>query len=203
MTQPLSGKKYGYSVCKSFADKIVAALLLIAFSPLWLLLVGISWLFLDGKMGFIFFAQVRPGHQGRPFLLLKMRTLDSKGAVSSSWAGFLRRSGLDEWPQLINVLKGEMSFVGPRPLLMQYLPLYSEKERLRMAVKPGITGLAQTKGRNLTTWQERFYWDAVYVREMTFGLDLAILLKTARQLLFRKGNTQEMAVWDGSTSGGE
>lgn len=151
-------------------------------SPCMLLLV----LLIRWKLGNpIFFKQQRPGLHGKPFYLYKFRTMnnemDSKGNLLpdgqriTSLGLFLRRFSLDELPQFINVVKGDLSLVGPRPLLMEYLPLYSEEQAKRHLAKPGITGWAQINGRNSITWEEKFELDVWYVEHQTFLLDLKIL----------------------------
>ena len=136
----------------------------------------------------VIFRQVRPGKHGRPFTIYKFRTMrdarDAQGALLpdahrlTRLGAFLRATSLDELPELINVLRGEMSLVGPRPLLMEYLPLYSPEQRRRHDVRPGITGWAQVNGRNALTWREKFDLDVEYVDRVSLGLDLRILLLT-------------------------
>lgn len=145
----------------------------------------------------VLFRQERPGRGGRPFLLYKFRTMrdahDAEGRPLPdeqrlTFVGRLvRRTSLDELPQLLNVLKGEMSLVGPRPLLMRYLRRYSPEQARRHEVKPGITGLAQVRGRNALTWEEKFALDVQYVDEWSLALDARILLETALRVLKRDG----------------
>ena len=149
----------------------------------------------------IFFAQLRPGLHGRAFRIYKFRTMtganDSGGSPLpddkrlTRFGKFLRSSSLDELPELINVLKGEMSLVGPRPLLMEYLPLYSPEEARRHEILPGITGWAQVNGRNAISWEERFRLDIWYVENRTFLLDLRILWLTVAKVFRREGITHE------------
>lgn len=144
----------------------------------------------------ILYCQVRPGLREKPFRLYKFRTmreaLDASGRPLpdserlSRVGRFLRRSSLDELPQLWNVLRGDMSLVGPRPLFMSYLPCYTERERKRHLVRPGITGLAQVSGRNLLLWDDRLELDVRYVEKMSLLLDLRILVKTAVKILLRR-----------------
>lgn len=145
----------------------------------------------------VFFRQIRPGVKGRPFSMVKFRSMtderDSHGqllpdaARLTSFGKVLRASSLDELPELWNVLRGEMSLVGPRPLLMDYLPLYSAEQRRRHEVRPGITGLAQVNGRNTLSWEEKFKLDVWYVDNRTLWLDLKILFLTVRKVLARDG----------------
>ncbi len=145
----------------------------------------------------IFFSQVRPGENGRPFRMLKFRTMtnarDAAGTLLpdnerlTSFGRFLRSTSLDEFPALLNVLKGEMSLVGPRPLLMEYLPLYSPEQHRRHEVKPGMTGWAQVNGRNAISWEEKFRLDVWYVDNWSLWLDIRILAMTMLHVLLRKG----------------
>lgn len=149
----------------------------------------------------IFFQQVRPGLGGKPFRLVKFRTMvdavDEDGAPLSDaerltpFGAALRSSSLDELPELWNVLKGEMSLVGPRPLLMEYLPLYSPFQQRRHEVRPGLTGLAQVSGRNALTWEEKFALDVWYVDNRSLRLDLGILVKTVVNVVRREGISAE------------
>lgn len=169
-----------------------AALMLLA-PPLLLLsvLVRISF----GSP--VLFRQVRPGLHGRPFMMVKFRTMtDERGADGellpdaqrlTAFGRFLRATSLDELPELWNVLRGEMSLVGPRPLLMEYLPLYSPEQARRHEVRPGITGWAQVNGRNALSWEERFKLDVWYVDHRSLGLDLRILWLTLRKVIVREG----------------
>lgn len=145
----------------------------------------------------ILFAQVRPGLGGAPFTLLKFRTMtdavDASGNVLrdedrlTPFGQLLRRTSLDELPELWNVLKGDMSLVGPRPLLMEYLPLYTQEQNRRHEVRPGITGWAQVNGRNLLNWDERFKLDVWYVDQHSFLLDIKILILTIQKVIKREG----------------
>jgi lipopolysaccharide/colanic/teichoic acid biosynthesis glycosyltransferase len=149
----------------------------------------------------IIFKQMRPGLNKRLFKLMKFRTMNNKTDKNgillpnsqriTKLGRFLRESSLDEIPELFNILKGEMSFVGPRPLLEKYLPYYSNVENKRHEVKPGLTGLAQIKGRNKLVWEERFRNDAWYVDHISFRLDLEILLLTIKIVLKREGNKSD------------
>jgi sugar transferase EpsL len=145
----------------------------------------------------VLYLSARPGLHGKPFVPLKFRTMDnridSNGKLLpdkervTRLGRFLRRTSLDELPQLVNVLKGEMSLVGPRPLHVEYLPLYSAVQARRHDVKPGITGLAQINGRNALSWEERFRLDVLYTNNVTFLMDARILTQTALMVLRRNG----------------
>jgi lipopolysaccharide/colanic/teichoic acid biosynthesis glycosyltransferase len=145
----------------------------------------------------VFFSQVRPGFNGEPFKMIKFRTMTDQRDISkqllpdaerlTSFGLFLRASSLDELPELWNVLKGDMSLVGPRPLLMEYLPLYSPEQVRRHEVRPGITGWAQVNGRNALSWDEKFKLDVWYVDNQTIWLDMKILFITVRKVLVRDG----------------
>ena len=145
----------------------------------------------------VFFRQMRPGLRGQPFQMVKFRTMtDARGPDDSlladaqrltSFGKFLRSSSLDELPELWNVLKGDMCLVGPRPLLMEYLPLYSLEQARRHEVRPGITGWAQVNGRNALSWDEKFRLDVWYVDNQSFWLDIKILWMTVQKVLVREG----------------
>lgn len=180
---------------KPLADKLLALLLLVITAPL-ALVSAVGLLVFSGESKLLFI-QPRPGYRGKVFSLIKFRTLDTAGKPTSFWSVLLRKTGIDEWPQLIHILKGEMSFVGPRPLLVSYLPLYNTSQQKRHQVKPGITGWAQVNGRNTQTWDQRFLLDLEYVEKQSFTLDCRILGLTIRQLI-QKGNATEMPVWQGN-----
>lgn len=149
----------------------------------------------------VLFRQVRPGLDGKPFKMIKFRTMkdafDSKGAPlpdaerMTHFGNFLRSSSLDELPELWNVLKGDMSLVGPRPLLMEYLPLYSVEQFRRHEVRPGVTGWAQVNGRNSLGWNEKFNLDVWYVDNQSFWLDLKIIFSTLKKVVVREGISAE------------
>lgn len=166
------------SIFKPAGDYFLAIFLLIFLMPLMIIVITINFLL----YGHFIYVQKRPGLNGKVFSIYKLRTLknDQYGAnaTPTKFGSFLRKSSLDEVPQIINILKGEMSFVGPRPLLEEYLPLYSIDHSKRHNRLPGITGLAQVKGRNSTPWIQRLDLDFLYVREISFMLDLKILLLT-------------------------
>ena len=170
---------------KRLIDFTVAVLLLIVLGPLLLLL----WAVVRWKLGSpVFYRQERPGLGEQPFRIFKFRTMtqahDADGQLLTDQERitplgvFLRKTSLDELPELINVLGGEMSLVGPRPLLPRYLPYYTERERVRHTMRPGITGLAQVSGRNNLDWTERLARDVEYVERCSFALDCTILAKT-------------------------
>ena len=174
--------------------------LLVATLALYLLalpLLALVWL-IDRKLGSpVLFTQVRPGLHGKPFLMVKFRTMtderDAAGALLpdaqrlTPFGRFLRSTSLDELPELWNVMRGEMSLVGPRPLLMEYLPLYSPEQARRHEVRPGITGWAQVNGRNAISWVDKFALDVWYVDHRSLWLDVRILWLTVRKVLVRDG----------------
>ncbi|RDW22407.1 sugar transferase [Oceanobacillus arenosus] len=186
---------------KRALDVFTSLTLIIIFLPI-LLIVAIMVRIALGAP--VLFKQQRPGLNGKPFYLYKFRTmtnaLDPNGQLLSdeqritALGMFLRKYSLDELPQLFNVLKGEMSLVGPRPLLMEYLALYTEEQRLRHTVRPGITGWAQINGRNAITWEEKFNLDIWYVNNQHFLLDLKILVLTIVKVLKREGIRSEDSV---------
>lgn len=149
----------------------------------------------------VLFRQVRPGRDGKPFEMIKFRTMrdavDSEGHPLADsermtpFGSFLRSSSLDELPELWNVLKGDMSLVGPRPLLMEYLPLYSQEQSRRHEVRPGVTGWAQVNGRNALSWDEKFRLDVWYVDNQTLLLDLKILFMTVKKVVVKEGISAE------------
>jgi len=177
-------------------DWIVAAFALIALAPvIGLTALAIAW----GVGRPVLFRQRRPGLHGRPFTLYKFRTMtDAKDAEGNLLPDaerltrvgrWVRKLSLDELPQLYNVLRGEMSLVGPRPLLMEYLPLYTEEQAKRHLVLPGITGWAQVNGRNAITWEEKYKLDVWYVENRSFLLDLKILLLTVKKVAASEGTS--------------
>ncbi|MGI8823270.1 MAG: sugar transferase [Acidimicrobiia bacterium] len=186
------------SAAKRILDIAGASIGLVLISPI-LLAVGIAIVATMGRP--VLFRQRRPGLDGQPFELVKFRTMLPTADPSRAQANdagrltplgrFLRRTSLDELPELVNVLKGDMSLVGPRPLLMEYLDRYSPDQARRHDVRPGITGWAQVNGRNATTWDERFALDLWYVDNRSIGLDLRILGMTVRQVLTRQGISAE------------
>jgi lipopolysaccharide/colanic/teichoic acid biosynthesis glycosyltransferase len=183
---------------KRLLDIVVAGFALLVLSPL---IAWVAWRVRQGMGSPVLFMQLRPGLGGRPFRMFKFRTMrDATGPDGAALPDaerltplghWLRATSLDELPELWNVLKGDMSLVGPRPLLMEYLPLYSPRQARRHEVRPGLTGWAQINGRNATTWEERLEHDAWYVENRSLALDLRILLKTIAKVLKREGISAE------------
>lgn len=179
---------------KRMFDIVASATLLVALAPL---IAGIALAVRIGLGRPVLFCQERPGRHGKPFRMVKFRSMtDRRGPDGllladaqrmTRFGQFLRGSSLDELPELWNVLKGEMSFVGPRPLLMEYLPLYDERQMRRHEVRPGITGWAQVRGRNALTWDEKFAADVWYVDHRSFLLDLKILVLSVVAVVRRHG----------------
>jgi lipopolysaccharide/colanic/teichoic acid biosynthesis glycosyltransferase len=196
-------------VVKPLADWLAALFLLLALLPIMALIALILWI-KYGKSG-IFFIQIRPGLHGQPFRMLKFKSMHPATAVAGSGetiytispiGNLLRKTSLDELPQLINVLAGQMSLVGPRPLLTEYLPLYSVRQAQRHNVKPGITGLAQIIGRNSIPWSRKLAADVYYAKNLGFILDMRILLGTIIQVFKSRQNnfssTETMPFFTGS-----
>ncbi|MBP1967068.1 sugar transferase [Paenibacillus aceris] len=194
---------------KRLFDLLVSISLLLLFIPLIIVVA----LLVKKKLGSpVVFKQQRPGLKGKPFYLYKFRTMtdakDNEGKLLSdsirltSFGQFLRKYSLDELLQLVNVIKGDLSLVGPRPLLNDYLPLYTEEQAKRHNVKPGITGWAQVNGRNAISWEERFNLDVWYVENQSFFLDLKILALTFVKVLKSEGiqsaNHATMPIFEGS-----
>ncbi len=188
----------GSRTIKSVLDRFFAAIALLMFSPL-VLIVAIAIYFRMGSP--LIFSQPRPGKDNRIFEFYKFRTMtderDAEGNLLddeqrlTAFGEFLRESSLDEIPQLWNILKGDMSFVGPRPLLVRYLERYSPEQARRHLVKPGITGLAQVKGRNAIDWEEKFQLDVWYIDNWSLWLDLKILVMTFFKVVQKEGIDQE------------
>jgi sugar transferase EpsL len=178
-------------------DVAVSATVLTMLSPLLAMVALVVAIFLGSPA---LFRQTRPGYKARPFTCLKFRTMtdrrDAEGQLLSdaerltSLGRFLRSTSLDELPELINVLRGEMSLVGPRPLLVQYLDRYTPEQMRRHEVRPGITGWAQVNGRNATSWEKKFAYDVWYVENRSFWLDLKILAITPWKMVKREGISQ-------------
>ncbi|MBI6117331.1 sugar transferase [Salegentibacter maritimus] len=186
---------------KKILDFFIAFTALLVFSPL---LIPITILLALANAGKPFFFQRRPGKNGQIFNIIKFKTMtderDAEGNLLPDEkrltvvGKFVRKTSIDEIPQLINVLKGDMSLIGPRPLLPQYLSLYSERQKKRHDVKPGITGWAQVNGRNAISWTKKFEYDVWYVENLSFALDLKIIFKTIKKVLISEGiNTANMA----------
>lgn len=188
-----------YTQIKAVLDVFAAAVLLIVLSPI---ILGLTLILYVQNNGQPFFRQQRPGYQERPFYLTKFKSMtderDTNGQLLpdnerlTPIGEFVRKSSLDELPQLFNVLKGEMSIVGPRPLLFKYIPLYSPEQRRRHDVKPGITGWAQVNGRNSISWKRKFELDVYYVDHQSFWLDIRILWLTVQKVIKREGVNQSV-----------
>ena len=182
---------------KPFLDRTLAALLLLPAAPVMLILAALIYVTMGAP---VLFRQWRPGKDGKIFTIYKFRTMtderDEAGELLpdaerlKGVGRFIRSTSLDELPQLINVLKGEMSFVGPRPLLEEYLPLYTARQRRRHEVLPGITGWAQVNGRNAISWEEKFEHDVWYVEHQSFALDMKIVWLTLLKVLKKEGISQ-------------
>ena len=183
---------------KSLFDKTLALFLIILFSPIYII---VSLLILWRMGSPILFRQKRPGKDEKIFGIYKFRTMTNEKDADGNLlpdeqrlvgiGKFIRSTSLDELPQLFNVLKGEMSFVGPRPLLIEYLDLYNETQKRRHDVKPGITGWAQVNGRNAISWEQKFAYDVWYVDNCCFLLDIKIVVLTLKKVFVREGISQE------------
>lgn len=181
-------------VIKRILDFLIALFVLVVFSPLYVILI----ILVRVKLGSpVIFSQERPGKNGKIFRLYKFRSMTDKRDENGEllpdeerlpkFGRVFRATSLDELPEFINILKGDMSLVGPRPLLVKYLPWYSEEEAHRHDVRPGLTGLAQVNGRNTVGWEDRFGYDVEYVRNCSFLMDLKIVGKTIGMVLKRSG----------------
>ncbi len=186
---------------KTIIDFCVSLTVLILFLPI---IFGATVFLFVANQGKPFFFQTRPGKNEKLFQIVKFKTMNDKRDSDGNLlpdvqrltkiGEFIRKTSLDELPQLLNVLKGDMSLIGPRPLLPEYLPLYSETQRRRHEVKPGITGWAQVNGRNAISWQQKFEYDVWYVDHFTFLLDLKIIYLTIKKVFKREGITSENSV---------
>lgn len=187
---------------KDFIKRIIdfwAALLGFLFlSPIFLVvMIGLS----IANRGKPFFFQKRPGKNEKIFKIIKFKTMNDKKDLEgnllsdaerlTAMGSFVRKTSLDEIPQLLNVIKGDMSLIGPRPLLVQYLPLYDEEQKKRHRVRPGITGWAQVNGRNAISWEKKFEFDVWYVENLSFLLDVKIIFQTLKKVFIREGISQE------------
>lgn len=183
---------------KRLIDFLAAFFGLLVLSPIFLIvMIGL----LIANNGKPFFFQARPGKNERIFKIIKFKSMNDKKDSAGNLlpdaqrltkvGSFVRKTSLDEIPQLINVLKGDMSLIGPRPLLVQYLPLYNDFQKRRHQVRPGITGWAQVNGRNAISWPQKFEYDVWYVDHVSFGLDLKILFLTVKKVFIREGISQE------------
>ena len=179
---------------KRIFDICISLALVLVLAPIFVsLFVGVRFSLGSPAL----FRQERPGLNGQPFEMVKFRTMRDAYHIDGTplpdeerltrFGKILRSSSLDELPELFNVLKGEMSLIGPRPLLMEYLPLYTDQQRRRHEVKPGITGLAQVHGRNLISWEKKFEYDVWYVDNWSMKLDIKIMLMTVKAIVFAKG----------------
>lgn len=194
---------------KRFIDFVLALLGLLVLSPVFIF-VAVGLFF--ANQGKPFFFQTRPGKNEQLFNIIKFKTMNDKKDIHGNLlsdaerltavGAFVRKTSLDELPQLINVLKGDMSLVGPRPLLVQYLPLYNSEQKQRHHVRPGITGWAQVNGRNAISWEQKFAYDLWYVAHCSFMLDLRILFLTLKKVIQREGIAQKgqvtMEVFNGN-----
>lgn len=185
-------------VFKKLIDKIAAFVVLFLVLPVLVVCSVLLWF---TNQGTPFFLQKRPGLNGKVFAILKFKTMsDAKDANGqllpdamrlTRIGAIIRKTSLDELPQLWNVLKGDMGLIGPRPLLVEYLPLYNEKQKRRHEVRPGITGWAQVNGRNAISWKQKFEYDVWYVDNCSFALDMKILWMTVQKVFRREGISQE------------
>lgn len=199
--QHSTAQKLYIGIVKPLADFTVALTVFVVFSPLFIVLVLLLIVANDGKP---FFFQPRPGRREKIFKVVKFKTMNDKkdkdGNLLSDAerltpvGAFIRKTSLDELPQMINVIKGDMSIVGPRPLLVEYLPLYNDTQKHRHDVKPGITGWAQTNGRNAISWKQKFEYDVWYVQNISFALDFKILLRTVLKVFKSEGISSDTSV---------
>ena len=184
--------------CKRLFDFLAALVGLILLSPIFLIVTILLFLANQGKP---FFFQPRPGKNGKIFKVIKFKTMNDKRGPDGELlpdidrltpvGTFVRKTSLDEIPQLLNVIKGDMSLVGPRPLLVEYLPLYSDTQKRRHDVKPGITGWAQVNGRNAISWDQKFMYDVWYVDNISLALDIKILFMTVLKVFKSEGISQD------------
>ncbi len=194
---------------KRLIDLLVSFLGLLVLSPVFVILLILLAI---ANKGNPFFFQERPGKNEKLFRLIKFRTMTDKTDADGNLlpdncrltktGSFVRKTSLDEIPQLINVLKGEMSLIGPRPLLIEYLPLYNDQQKRRHEMKPGITGWAQVNGRNAISWEEKFKYDIDYINRASFSLDIRIVILTIRKVIMAEdinySNTVTMEKFSGS-----
>lgn len=183
---------------KRILDFILSLIGLILLSPIFIVVLILLMIYNNGKP---FFFQKRPGKNEKIFKVIKFKTMNDKKDAEgnllpdevrlTSVGNFVRKTSLDEMPQLLNVLKGDMSLIGPRPLLVEYLPLYNKEQKRRHEVKPGITGLAQINGRNAISWKKKFEYDVEYVNTFSFFLDFKIFFKTFLKVFKSEGINKE------------
>lgn len=195
--------KYGIyaKYVKRALDFSLSLLAFVIFSPFMLIFTVLGAVKMGGNP---FFVQERPGKDGKIFKLVKFRTMtnkkDKQGNLLpdeqrlTNYGKFLRSTSIDELPELINILRGDMSIIGPRPLLVKYLPLYDDYQKHRHDVRPGLTGYAQVHGRNTVSWEEKFNMDVKYVEHITFLTDVRILFETVEKVLKREGISSETSV---------
>ena len=188
-----------YAKCfKRVIDFFLSLIALVVLSPVLIILCGLGAVFMRGNP---FFSQLRPGKDEKIFKLIKFRTMDNRKDKDGNllpdevrmnkYGKFLRSTSLDELPELINILKGDMSIVGPRPLLVRYLPRYNEEQKHRHDVRPGLTGYAQAHGRNAVSWEDKFAMDVWYTRNISFMTDVKIIVDTVKAVLKRDGINSE------------
>ncbi|SHJ45284.1 sugar transferase [Pseudobutyrivibrio xylanivorans] len=188
-----------YANCfKRIIDFVLSLVGIIVLSPLFVILILLGFIFMGGNP---FFTQERPGYHERVFKLVKFRTMDNRKDASgqllpdevrlNKYGRFLRSTSLDELPELFNILMGHMAIVGPRPLLVKYLPLYNEEQCHRHDVRPGLTGYAQAHGRNSVSWEDKFAMDVWYTRNVSLGLDVQILIDTVKSVVKKEGISSE------------
>jgi lipopolysaccharide/colanic/teichoic acid biosynthesis glycosyltransferase len=188
---------YG-KIFKRLIDFILALIGIIVLSPLLLVLIILGAIFMGGNP---FFTQERPGLNEKVFKLVKFRTMDNRRDANGDllpdevrlnrYGRFLQSTSLDELPELFNILVGDMSIIGPRPLLVRYLPRYNEEQRHRHDVRPGLTGYAQAHGRNSVSWEDKFAMDVWYARNISFALDCQIIVDTVKAVVKRDGISSE------------
>ena len=191
------------TVFKPFLDFLISLIILLTISPFFLIITIVLMLYYKGNP---FFIQERPGKNEKIFKIIKYKTMndnkDSNGILLTdlerlnSIGYYLRKYSLDELPQLINVLKRDMSLIGPRPLLVEYLPFYDEQQKCRHNVRPGITGWAQVNGRNAISWEKKFEYDIFYVNNLSFLLDIKIIMLTILKVIKKEGINQNGKVND-------
>ena len=204
LKNPINSSSLYHAFGKRLLDLLLTVPALVVLSPILMVAALLVRVALGSP---VLFRQIRPGLNEKPFAVMKFRTMtdlrDQDGKLlpdkqrMTRLGAFLRKTSIDELPELVNVLKGEMSLVGPRPLLVQYLPYYTERERLRHAVRPGLTGLSQVNGRNYLPWDDRLEMDVQYLEKMSLVLDLQIMFQTIYQVL----RTKNVAVLPGTVSG--
>lgn len=186
---------------KRILDFVVATMCFVLLSPIFLVITCALYFLNEGKP---FFLQTRPGRRARLFTIIKFKTMNDKKDAGgrllpdserlTAIGSFVRKTSLDEIPQLLNVIKGDMSLIGPRPLLPEYLPLYSDEQAKRHDVRPGITGWAQVNGRNAISWDQKFKLDVWYVNHLSFWLDLKIILLTIKKVIVKEGISSDTSV---------